>query len=81
MYERGARVLVSGHGGREAILRVWDDLGNAVALSSEAGYARLLDGDVDAPLVGFPRRDVQGLATSPTAPPPPSEQSLPDAQD
>lgn len=67
MYERGDRVVVEGRGGRRATLTVWEDHGRGLALSSEDGYRRLLAGDSDAPLVGFPRRDVRGKADTATS--------------
>lgn len=60
MYQRGDRVVVEGRG--ESVLVVWEDRGRGVCLSSESGFMRALAGDQDAPLVGFPRRDVRGLA-------------------
>lgn len=62
MYDRGQRVVVRGLGDREVVLRVWEDRGRGVTLSSESGYQRALAGDPDAPLVGFPRSDVRGVA-------------------
>lgn len=62
MYERGDRVIVIGRGGRRAVLTVWQDLGRGLSLSTDDGYRRLLAGDSEAPLVGFPRRDVRGKA-------------------
>ncbi len=62
MYERGQRVVVEGLDGRQTILRVWEDRGRGLTLSSEGGYERALAGDPEAPLVGFPRRDVRGPA-------------------
>ena len=61
MFERGDRVKVSSRG-RETELIVWEDRGRGVVLTSEDGFARAQAGDPDAPLVGFPRRDVAGLA-------------------
>lgn len=82
MYERGERVVIEGHGGRRAILRVWADRGRGLTLSSEDGYRRLLAGDPDAPQVGFPIRDVrERVSASPSEPQPPSERSQPAAQD
>lgn len=81
MYERGELVLVEGHGGRRAVLRVWEDRGRGLTLSSDEGYQRLLADDPDAPQVGFPRRDVRGRATYPSEPEPPSERSPDAAQD
>jgi hypothetical protein len=75
MYERGQRVIVEGYNGRRAVLRVWDDRGRGVALSTEEGYKRLLAGDSDAPLVGFPRRDIVRVTASSSEPEPPSERS------
>jgi hypothetical protein len=79
MYQRGDRVLVTGGGDREVILRVWKDHGEGVTLSTEDGYQRLLSGDPDAPQVGFPIADIRGSvptgAAHPTVQPQPSEQS------
>lgn len=78
MYQRGDRVLVEGKGGR-SVLVVWEDRGRGVCLSSESGFRRALSGDEDAPLVGYPRRDIAGLADPsldlPTVPQPPASQS------
>lgn len=63
MYQRGDRVLVEGQGNREAILRVWEDHGEGITLSTEDGYRRLLRGDSDAPQVGFPIADIRGPVT------------------
>ena len=67
MYQQGDRVEVEGLGGRRAVLRVWQDHGHGLTLSSEAGYVRALAGDPDAPLVGFPKRDVRGRADTASA--------------
>jgi len=67
MYTRGDRVLVRGFRGREAVLRVWEERGRGIVLSSESGYARALAGDDDAPLVGFPLTDVQRRVEVPDA--------------
>jgi hypothetical protein len=80
MYQRGDEVIVEGYGGRRAVLTVWEDRGRGVTLSSAEGYARLVAGDLDAPLVGFPRQDVKGRV-SPSEQPQPSEQSRLAAQD
>lgn len=81
-YQRGERVMVEGHGGRKATLVVWEDRGRGLALTSERGYRQLLHGDPDAPIVGFPLRDIKSrVAWSPNEPPQPSAQSQPDAQD
>lgn len=73
MYQRGDRVLVG-----ESVLVVWEDRGRGLCLSSEVGYQRALAGDENAPLVGYPRHDVRGLAevtsAAPTAPQPPASQ-------
>jgi hypothetical protein len=61
MYQRGDRVLVEGRGG-SSVLVVWEDRGRGVCLSSESGFQRALSGDGNAPLVGYPRRDIRGLA-------------------
>jgi hypothetical protein len=78
MYQRGDQVLVEGFGGRRAVLRVWEDRGAGLALTSESGFARLESGDLEAPIVGYPRGDVRGLAesssASSTAPQPPALQ-------
>lgn len=86
MYDRGEEVVVEGHGGRRAVLTVWEDRGAGLSLSSPGGYLRLLAGDVEAPLVGFPKGDVLGRAraVSPAAPSEPAQppaRSLTDAQD
>jgi hypothetical protein len=60
MFTRGDRVRVEGYGGRAAVLLVWEDFGRGVALCSEEGYQRLLEG-AEAPVVGFPRSDIKGL--------------------
>ncbi len=79
MYQRGDRVVVEGFGGRRAVLRVWEDRGRGLCLSSEAGYQRALAGDEGAPLVGYPRRDIKGYADamseSSTEQPQPAERS------
>lgn len=62
-YQRGDRVVVTGHGGRRATLVVWEDRGRGLCLSSDDGYRRLLAGEREAPLVGFPRRDIVGPAS------------------
>jgi hypothetical protein len=67
MYARGDRVVVQGYNGRRAVLRVWEQRGQGIVLSSEAGYFRAIAGDDDAPLVGFPLSDVQRRA-EPTSP-------------
>lgn len=80
MYERGEQVIVEGFGGRRAVLTVWEDRGRGLALSTADGYARLLAGDIDAPIVGFPRGDVRGRATAASESQPPSERSQTAAQ-
>ena len=79
MYQRGDRVLVEGYGGRQAVLRVWEDRGAGLALTSESGFGRLKLGDPDAPIVGYPCGDIRGLAepnsASPIVPQPPASQS------
>ena len=79
MYQRGDRVLVEGFLGRQAILRVWEDRGEGLSLTSESGFARLESGDQEAPIVGYPCGDVRGLAeASPSFPngqQPPAAQS------
>jgi len=79
MYQRGDRVLVEGFGGRQAVLRVWEDRGSGLALTSESGFERLASGDDEAPIVGYPCGDVRGLAEPspafPTAPRPLASQS------
>lgn len=65
MYARGDRVLVHGYRGREAVLRVWEERGRGIVLSSEAGYLRAIAGDESAPLVGFPLTDVARLLDHP----------------
>jgi hypothetical protein len=64
MYARGDRVLVEGVGGKQAIVRVWEDRGHGIVATSDGGYARLLRGE-DAPLVGFPLMDVKDLVLPP----------------
>jgi hypothetical protein len=61
MYQRGDHVLVEDRG-RRSVLVVWEDRGRGLCLSSEGGFQRALAGDSEAPLVGYPRRDVLGLA-------------------
>lgn len=84
MYQRGDYVVVEGHRGRRAVLRVWENRGQGLALSTDDGYRRLLAGDSDAPVVGFPIGDVRGRAEGssplPTEPEPRSERSQTDAQ-
>lgn len=65
MYQRGDRVIVQGLGGRTAILRVWEDRGSGVVVSSDDGYRRLMAGDDTAPQVGFPAADVRVLTAVP----------------
>jgi hypothetical protein len=76
VYERGDQVVVSGFGGRTAVLRVWEDRGRGVLATSESGFARLLQGE-EAALVGYPKEDVKGRATPALSSEllPPSEQS------
>ena len=78
MYQRGDHVLVEGRG-RRSILVVWEDRIRGICLSSESGFQRALAGDPEAPLVGYPRCDVLGLADAtndhPTEPQPPSWRS------
>lgn len=62
MYERGERVVVKGFSERPTVLTVWEDRGRGLTLTTDDGYRRLLDGDTDAPQVGFPRGDVVGKA-------------------
>lgn len=80
LYERGDQIVVSGFGGRTAVLRVWEDRGRGVLAASEAGFALLSRGE-EAALVGYPKADVKGRATvgSSSEPPPPDEQSPADA--
>lgn len=59
--ERGQRVAVEGYGGRRATLRVWMDRGRGVTLCSEEGYWRLLAGDKEPALVGFPKVDIRSV--------------------
>lgn len=59
-YSRGDRVRVKGYQGRVGILRVWEEKPRGLVLCSESGY-RLLNAGEDAPLVGFPTEDIQGL--------------------
>jgi hypothetical protein len=68
MATRGDRVLVHGYKGREAVLRVWESRTGGLVLSSEDGYRRLMQGDLTAPLVGFPTRDVKRVLDPATAP-------------
>lgn len=68
MYQRGERVVVAGMGGRESTLLVWEDHGQGVALTTANGYQRALSGDPEAPIVGYPRRDVRGRADDLTQP-------------
>lgn len=67
MYERGERVIVTGRGS-ETVLVVWEDRGRGLVLTSDAGYRLALAGDPNAPLVGFPRRDVRGRADASAGP-------------
>ena len=48
--------------GRESVLVVWEDRGRGLCLTSEDGYGRALAADEDAAFVGYPRRDIRGLA-------------------
>jgi hypothetical protein len=63
MYVQGDRVVVRGFGGREAVLRVWEQIGCGVFLCSEAGYERMWQGG-DPEVIGFPLSDIQGYAPS-----------------
>lgn len=67
MARRGDQVLVEGFGGRRAVLRVWETSAGGAQLSSEAGYKRLVAGDRDAPLVGFPASDIRRVLASESA--------------
>lgn len=77
--ERGQQVSVHGFGGRTATLRVWEDRGRGATLCSEKGYWRLVAGDTDVALVGFPKQDIRSVV--PTVPELPPEQSPSAAQD
>jgi hypothetical protein len=57
MLQRGQKVRVSGVGGREAELIVWLPKQNGAGLCTERGYESLQRG-LEAPVVGFPMRDI-----------------------
>lgn len=63
MFERGDQVVVSARG-REGVLVVWEDRGRGLVLTTEGGFRRAMAGDPNAPLVGFPRSDISGLASA-----------------
>ena len=60
MYKKGDRVIVEGFGGKRAVLRVWEHTAKGVWMCSEEGYQDLIS-NRDAPIVGFPHKDVIGL--------------------
>ena len=62
MFQKGDRVLVEVFGGRRAVLRVWKALRKGYQLCTEEGYRALEEGAAEIPLVGFPSRDVVGMA-------------------
>ena len=61
MFSRGARVIVTGYLGKTAVLRVWHVGPKGVWCCTEDGFRRRLLGE-EAPVVGYPVRDVTGLA-------------------
>ena len=61
MFERGQKVRVVGMGGVEATLIVWDSKPHGISACTEVGF-ELLKRGIEAPIVGYPARDVVGLA-------------------
>ena len=66
MARRGDRVRVRGYQDREGVLRVWEVRPHGLVLTNDEGYKRLLDGDEEAPQVGYPAADVLSLVAEPT---------------
>lgn len=64
MLQRGQRVRVKGIGGREAELIVWNSSPKGAGLCTGEGYAQLLEG-LEAPVVGFPMRDIVSVVGEP----------------
>lgn len=57
MLQRGQKVMVSGLGGRQGELIVWQPKPHGAGLCTEGGYELLMKG-IEAPVVGFPTRDI-----------------------
>lgn len=56
---RGMKVRALVYPSGEAILRVWEDVGEGVLLTTEGEYEAALEEDREPIVVGFPRTDVR----------------------
>lgn len=65
MFQRGQRVKVLGLGGKEGVLVVWEPKAHGAGLCTPDGYAVLKEGR-EAPIVGFPAKDILGVVEEPS---------------
>lgn len=63
MLKRGQKVVVSGLGGRRQELIVWQPRPHGAGLCSEKGYKSLIKGE-EAPIVGFPAKDIIDMSVT-----------------
>jgi len=66
LFNRGDCVRVRGYGGKEAVLRVWEERDRGLLLCSEEGFHRMVDGG-ELVLVGYPMSDIAGRITASSA--------------